>query len=684
MRLSLDWLKDFIEVNIPVEELAHRLTMAGIAVENIEKSENDTVLELELTPNRGDCLGIINVAREVSALTGIPLDLPQGLPDELDERIDDYIKVSIKSNLCSRYAARVMKNVRVGPSPVWMQERLEKAGVRPINNVVDVTNYVMLETNQPMHAFDYDLLEGKQIIVRNARDDESLVTLDGGERRLDPSMLVIADADKPVALAGVMGGESSEINEHSTIILLESAVFDGISVRKTAKKMALRTEASIRFEKGVDIEGVIPALDRAARLLEILGAGEVLQGIDDVYPEPKPVTKIRLRPDRVNAVLSAAISVDEIRDYLQKLQFIIEDHGPELMVTVPSFRPDVIIEEDLIEEIARLYGYDNISSDLERAQPTQGYRTDYQRFLQEILLGSTRWMHQIITYSFINPRWLDVLMVPTEHFLRTAVRVANPFSEEQGIMRTTLLPGLLETADRNISRRNEDLCLVELGNVYWPREDHIQPEERMVLAGLVSGKAAGGWQGSGDYLDFFYLKGIVEQILGAFNLPSLEFLPLNPDHSYHPGRAASILLEGSLIGSIGEIHPTVLEQVGINKRTCVFELDAVKVFEALIPRNETRPIPKFPAIKRDLALIVAEQVNAADLSGTIWESGQGLLVGVDLFDVYRSLQLGEDKKSLAFALTFQSLYATLQDDEINDIMETILKRAEEIHGAKIR
>ncbi|NLB18889.1 MAG: phenylalanine--tRNA ligase subunit beta, partial [Syntrophomonadaceae bacterium] len=503
MRLSLEWLKDFIEVDIPAKELAHRLTMSGIAVENIEESENDTILELELTPNRGDCLGIINVAREVSALTGIPLDLPQGLPDELDERIEDYIKVTIESSLCSRYAARIMKNVRVAPSPVWMQERLERAGIRPINNVVDVTNYVMLETNQPMHAFDYDLLEGKQIIVRNAVESEILVTLDGSERRLDPSMLVIADAVKPVALAGVMGGESSEINEHSTTILLESAVFDGISVRRTAKEMALRTEASIRFEKGVDIEGVIPALDRAARLLEILGAGEVLQGIDDVYPEPKSVTKIRLRPARVNAVLSTAFSGDQIREYLQKLQFVIEDHGQELMVTIPSFRPDVTIEEDLIEEIARLYGYDNISSDLERAQPTQGYRNDYQRFHQELLLNSTKWMHQIITYSFINPHWLDVLMVPTGHDLRTVVKVANPFSEEQGIMRTTLLPGLLETARRNISRRNEDLCLVELGNVFWPSDNHIQPEEKSVLAGLASGKIPGGWQGPGGELDFF-------------------------------------------------------------------------------------------------------------------------------------------------------------------------------------
>lgn len=684
MRLSLEWLRDYIEIDISAQELAHRLTMAGVTVENIEKVENDAILELDLTPNRGDCLGIINVAREVSALTGKPLDIPQARPDEIDERIEEYISVTIESNLCRRYGARVMKNVRIAPSPVWMQERLLKAGIRPINNVVDVTNYVMLETNQPMHAFDYDLVEGQMIIVREALAGEVLVTLDGNSRELQPGMLVIADAVKPVALAGIMGGESSEIGERTTTILLESAIFDGTSIRRTARKVGLRTESSMRFEKGVDVGGVLFALDRAARLLEILGAGEVVQGVCDVYPHPQPRTTIRLRSDRVNYVLGTSITPGEIEGFLKKLDFPVEVRETDMLVDIPSYRPDLTIEEDLIEEVARLYGYDNISSELEPAVPTHGYRTDYQRFQERLLSLAASRMHQVITYSFINQRWLDILEVPQDNFLRNTVKVANPFSEEQGIMRTTLLPGLLEVANRNMARRNEDLTLFEMGSVFWPQESEPLPQETLMIAGLVAGKTSGGWQVTGSEMDYFYLKGIIEELLVRLHLLDIKFSPAAPDHSYHPGRTAVITSGGRQLGTIGEIHPRVLENAGIDKRVCAFEIEVGKLYEAASLHYQVQGISKYPAVKRDLALVVPEEVNADELEETIKKSGTELLTRVDLFDVYRSPQLGQDRKSLAYALTFQSYQSTLQDETISTIINRILQETARVHGARIR
>lgn len=685
MRLPLEWLEDYIEVDIPVEELAHRLTMAGIAVENIEKVDNDTILELDLTPNRGDCLGIINIAREVAALTGKPLDIPRTKLDEIDEKVEDFVKITVESNLCKRYSARVMKNVRVEPSPAWMQERLTKAGIRPINNIVDVTNYVMLETNQPMHAFDYDLLEGKQIVVREARAGEELVTLDGTRRELQPGMLVIADAVKPVALAGVMGGESSEIREGTTTILLESAIFDGTSIRRTSRKVGLRTDSSMRFEKGVDVGGVILALDRAAHLLEILGAGEVVQGVCDVYPHPQPGTTVRLRLDRVNHVLGTNITPAEIEGYLRRLSFPVEVGGSELLVYIPSYRPDLAIEEDLIEEVARLHGYDNISSELKPAVPTHGYRTDYQIFKDRLLGYAANMMREVITYSFINPRWLDILEVPEGHHLRSTVRLANPFSEEQGIMRTTLLPSLLETAARNLARRNEDLAIFEMGSVYWPQESELLPREAPVMAGLVTGKVPDGWQGKSSEMDFFFLKGIIEELLARLRLEGVKFNPAKPEHSYHPGRYAAITAGDRQIGTIGEIHPRVLEKLDIENRVCAFEIDIHQLYEAVsFSHHRIQGISKYPAVKRDLALVVSEEVNAADLAEIIKEAGTDLLIRVELFDVYRSPQLGEGKKSLAFALTFQSYQHTLQDEEINRIISGILEKTAEVFGARLR
>ncbi|MGE5371919.1 MAG: phenylalanine--tRNA ligase subunit beta [Solirubrobacterales bacterium] len=684
MKISLEWLKDYVDLNLPAEDLAHKLTMAGITVDTIETVNGDKILELDLTPNRGDCLGMINVAREISAVTGLPLHYPPAKPDENDEKVDDYIKVSIEDvSLCSRYTARVIKNIRIAPSPAWMQERLEKAGVRPINNIVDITNYVMLEMNQPLHAFDYDRIRGQEIIVRPARNGEILVTLDDIERELTPDMLVIADAEGAIGLAGVMGGGNSEINDETITVLLESANFSPVSIRKTAKKLGMRTDASARFERGVDPDGAAKAANRAVKLIEILGAGEVVGGVCDAYPEPQPDRRITLRIDRVNAVLGTDLSYNEIKCHLQRLQFPFERAGKVLTVTVPKYRPDLAIEEDLIEEVARLYGYDNIPSTTGNTETTIGRLTPYQKFQTRLTDLAALRLRQVLTYSFINPRWLDTLRIPEGHALRNTLQLVNPLSEEQGIMRTTIIPGLLEVAARNVARRNEDLALFELGAVFLPT-GAVLPDEVLTLSGLVTGKVQAGWHGEAREMDFYYLKGILESIFKVLRTPSVSFVQDNPGHTYHPGRTARIESGGKVLGWIGEIHPQVLSAVDLKRRAYGFEINA-DMLMTLVPESfHVSEFSKYPVVFRDLALVVNENVAAGDLIQTLYEAGGELLKRVELFDVYRSAQLGENMKSLAFAFSFQSVEGTLQDETIAGLMQKMETAAAAKHGAKLR
>ncbi|MGE5417384.1 MAG: phenylalanine--tRNA ligase subunit beta [Acidobacteriota bacterium] len=684
MKVSIEWLKDYVDISIAPAELAHRLTMAGIPVEGIEELDNDTILELELTPNRGDCYGMINVAREVAAVTGAELHIPLPKFEETSEDILSMIKVSIQDDdLCRRYAARAFRNIKIEPSPAWMQERLEKAGVRAINNIVDVTNYVMLETNQPLHAFDYDLLEGPEIIVRRPRTGEKLETLDEIERELNQDSLLICDANRPIALAGIMGGGNTEVSERTTTMLLESANFHGVNLRRTAKRLGMRTEASIRFEKGIDVEGVKYALDRSAQLIEMIGAGESVQGVCDAYPRPWEERKITLRPERLNYVLGTDISQDTIEGYLMKLNFSVEAATDKLVVTTPSYRPDLEIEEDLIEEVARLYGYDNIPADLTRNQPTQGALTAYQSFRDALVLAASRYLRQVVTYSFINPRWLDTLLIPEGDEMRNTLAVANPFSEEQGVMRTSILPGLFETAGRNLSRRNDDLALFEIGNTFKPRTSGL-PEEVLILAGLSTGSTPSSWQGGATEMDFFFLKGVLTDIFESLNIQNVEYKPLTDNSSYHPARTAAIGCGGRALGVIGEIHPRVLDNLDIKKRVWAFELDVKALFESSKGIVKFGEFSKFPAVNRDLALVVPESVLMADLIGCIKANGGELLKDVRLFDVYRSAQLGVDNKSLAFSLSFQSFDGTLQEDQINPIIEGILGETGRLFNAHLR
>lgn len=684
MRVPLEWLKQYVDIELSAGELADKLTMIGITSEGIEEMAGDQVLILELTPNRGDCYGLINLAREVAALTGKNIRIPQVRLGENQEDAADYIRVDIaEPELCGRYAARVVKNINIAPSPDWMQSRLLRAGVRPINNIVDVTNYVMLETNQPLHAFDYDLLEDAHIIVRRANRGEKMVTLDDVERELDDDMLVIADSNRAVALAGVMGGQNSEINENTHTMLLESANFAASSVRKTSRRLALRTEASIRFEKGVDPEGVVYAINRAAQLIEQLGAGEVVRGVVDEYPGRQPLRVINLRPARVNWLLGTWISAAQIKEYLEGLGFSVSEQENSLEVTVPSYRPDIELEADLIEEVARMYGYNNIGSTLPRGSVTRGGLTPRQRFQEQVAQELSRFMNEMISYSFINPRSFDWMCLEADDPLRNVVRIANPLSEEQSVMRTTLVPGMLDTVSRNLARRNENMALFEVGAVFYPREDDL-PVEDVHIGGVVAGKTAVDWQEPSVDMDFFYLKGILEEFLVRVGVQEVRFAPVSDHPTFHPGRTALLRHGETRLGLLGEIHPQVLDKFEIKKRVCVFELALEPLFRVARPRRMVEEIARYPAVTRDLALLVPEGIAAEVVTEAIQAAGGEMLKQIKLFDVYQGVQVPGGFKSMAYALTFRSAQETLQDEQVNEFVQSILAELERKVGAKLR
>mgnify|MGYP001154926293 CR=1 FL=1 len=683
MGVSFNWLKQYVDIEEKPEVIAHRLSMAGILVEGLEEKNGDIIMDLDLTPNRGDCLGMINLAREVSALNGKPVRIPEVVLRENAENIEDYIQVEIEDPvLCPRYTARVVKNCVIKPSPDWMQEALVNSGIRPINNIVDITNYVMLETNQPLHAFDYRLLgENPQIVVRRARDGEPFTTLDEVERQLDSDMLVITDGHKPVALAGVMGGLNTEINDDTQDVLLESANFLGTNIRKTARKLAMRSESSMRFEKGLDINGVIYAVNRAAQLLQDLAGGEVVSGICDCYPQPVAPVTILLRPQRVNHVLGTGLGSEDIKGYLNRLGLTFEVKEGQLLVQVPSYRVDLTLEADLIEEVARLYGYDNIPSSLSR-DASRGGLNPYQKFRQEVTSVMARYFNEVINYSFINPIAFDQIMLPEDSPLRQAVRIANPLSEEQSVMRTLLLPGMLKTLSTNLARRNMNLSLFETGMVFHPSEGKL-PIENLKLGAIVCGRSQTNWMKFDMEMDYYYLKGMAEILMEEIGCPATSFTAAQVP-GYHPGRTAAISCNGEQIGVIGEIHPAVLETYGIKERACAMEIDLDKLYSLCSQRIESRGIPRYPAVERDLALLLEQSRTMAETVQVIREAASSLLEKVTLFDVYAGEQVPAGYKSLAFRLTFQSYDRTLTDAEVNAEMDAIRTKVQTRLQATLR
>lgn len=685
MGVSINWLKQYVDYDGSAQELAHALTMAGIAVEGIETVDDDQVLELDLTPNRGDCLGMINLAREVAALTGNKIKLPVIRLAENSESIDDYIKVDIAApELCGRYTARVVKNIKIGPSPDWMQTVLLHSGIRPINNVVDITNYVMLEANQPLHAFDYQLLPDRHILVRRAYPQESITTLDDVERILDGDALVITDGHKPVALAGIMGGKNTEIHEDTRAVLIESAHFDPVNTRRTSRRVNLRSDSSIRFEKGTDIEGVLFAVNRAAQLMQDLAGGEVVEGICDAYPQPCGSLTIKLRTERVNQILGTELSWQEVKGYLDRLTFKVKKvrNQEALEVVVPTYRPDIQLEIDLIEEVARLHGYNRLPLELTTGATTRGGLSPYQKFQVKVRNVMANSLREVINYSFINNDWLDRLMLPDEDYRRNVVRIANPLSEEQGVMRTTLLPGLLVNVSRNLARRNQNPAFFEIGAVFLPGEEKL-PREVLKLGAVVAGRTDPSWIRHPLEMDFFYLKGILEDALKQMRIENWR-LEVGPQPGFHPGRTAVVMCGDEEVGIIGEIHPQVADNFDIKTRAVVLELDVEKLYHRALPVAMKESIVRFPAIERDIAVLLPLQAESSSVAELIQEAGQPLLKEVVLFDLFTGGQLESGVKSMAFRLTFQSDRGTLKDDDVNPVIETVWQTLQDQLGARVR
>lgn len=641
----------------------------------------DSVLDLDLYPNRPDCLAMINVAREVASLTGKKPHLPKWA--DTDEvlslpTIPDLKIIIENEELCWRYAGMVVEDVHIAPSPEWMQRRLKAAGVRPINNIVDITNYCMLEMGQPLHAFDRDKISGN-IHVRTARPNEMIVTLDGVERVLQSDTLLIADDRQPLALAGVMGGLSSEVTYDTKRLLIESAHFSGVSIRRTSRRLGLRSEASNRFEKGLNPYGCVATLGRVCELIREFGAGRPVALLDEVkHLPPRRVVNLSVR--HTATVLGVELSTAEVRQVLENLNFKFQEQNGKFTVEIPTYRADIEIEEDLMEEVARLIGYERIPTTLPQGDQTQGRRTaeqEFRRRLRNTLVQSG--MDEVITYSFIRAE-ADAQWGSAEH----SVPLLNPLREELGVMRTSLVPGLLEVAARNVARRNTDVSIFEIGNTYWKEGQSLGnlPREELRVAGLAVGKSSRHWLNQTVTYDFYYLKGILENLTQEFGFKLAYRVPENPS-LLHPGRSADIYIKNQCVGFLGEMHPSLEKEWGL-ERAVLFELKIAPLFEYLRQTVRARSIPRFPAIQRDLAVVVARETQAEAVMAKIRKLGGDLLQQVEIFDVYTGKPIPEDRKSLAFMLRYQSLERTLTDEEVNLLNSRILEGIQQEFAAEWR
>ena len=638
---------------------------------------NDAIIEFEITPNRPDCLSIIGIARETAVTFGKQIKKDIEFKSTLQsKKLDSNAGISIEiqdCNLCRRYAGRVVKNIRIGSSPEWMRERLRNAGMRPINNIVDVTNYVMLELGQPMHAFDFNKVEGKKIIVRRAKEGEVLATLDDQERKLTAKMLVIADENKPLAVAGVMGGANSEVNENTTTILLESANFTGSSVRLTAKALGLRTEASARFEKGLDIENTIRAMNRAVQLLEEMGAGIGEESYVDCYPVKWEQKFIKFRPEKVNQLLGTNIDTRYMISVFEALGLKVDETN--MNVTIPSYRQDIEGEADLAEEVARFYGYNNIVSTLFSGETTQGGKTFKQKIEDTCKsVMNAQGLSEIYTYSFVSPRTLDMINANKNSNLRNTIEVANPLSEEHKIMRTTTVPSMLEVLARNYSRRIPAVRLYELAYAYIPKVLPIAelPEERELLTIGMYGEE-----------DFYSIKGVIEELLTDLGIKKYEFVRCS-ETAFHSGRTAEIRIGDKKIGIVGEIHADVLENYGLNTRAYVGVVEVQQLIENANVIHKYKQLPKHPALDRDIAMVVKDEIAVREIEAVIKFKGGNLLEELKLFDVYKGEQIAKGYKSVAYALSFRATDRTLTYEEVNGVMKKIMDGLKEKFEAQLR
>lgn len=625
---------------------------------------HDTVFEYEITSNRVDCFSVLGIAREAAATFRKPFLPPIVEVKANGEDVNDYISVQVEDkDLCKRYCARVVKNVKIEPSPEWMQRRLAACGIRPINNLVDITNYVMEEYGQPMHAFDLATLAGQKIVVKRASEGDTFVTLDGQERKLDQNILMINDAEKPVGIAGIMGGENSKITDDVKDMVFEAACFDGTNIRLSAKRLGLRTDASGKFEKGLDPNNALEAINRACQLIEMLGAGEVVGGVVDIYDEVRQPKRISFEPEKMNRLLGTGIGSGQMLDYFKTIGLEYDESSNE--VVVPTFRQDLECMADLAEEVARFYGYDNIPSSLPQGEATAG-KLSYKLRIEGIAKDIAEFcgFSQGMTYSFESPKVFDKLLLPEDSSLRQTVDILNPLGEDFSIMRTTTLNGMLTSLSTNYNRRNKNVRLYELGNVYLPKAVPVTelPDERMQFTL--------GMYGDGD---FYTMKGVVEEFLEKVGMKKIVRYDKDAGKPFlHPGRQANILYAGEVIGYLGEVHPQVLDNYNIGDRAYIAILDMPTIYDKTTFDRKYEGIAKYPAVSRDISMIMPKSLQVGDVKEVIRKKGGSLLESYQLFDIYEGAQIQMGYKSVAYSIVFRAKDHTLEEKEVSEIMDKIL------------
>ena len=634
---------------------------------------DDSIVEFEITNNRPDCYSLIGLARETAAAFNVPMKhhepvVKGGAEGDLTALLDVDVQAE---DLCLRYTARMVRNVKIAPSPKWMRQRLRSAGIRPINNIVDITNYVMVEYGQPMHAFDYRYVSGGKIVVRRAGEDKTLTTLDGNVRSLQPDMLVIADETKPVGLAGIMGGENSEIVDDTVDVVFESANFLGASIRKTALALGMRTDASAKFEKDIDPMLTLPAVNRACELVELLGAGEVMDGVIDVLNYIPETVTLPLEPERINALLGTDISREDMIEYLRREEVPVVDG----MIQVPSWRPDLRCMADIAEEVARYYGYNRIETTLMRGATTLGGYTEAEALENRACaIARSLGYSEIITYSFVSPTVFDNIRLPEDTPLRNAIRIINPLGEDTSIMRTVILPSMLDILARNYAYKNKGVKLYELGRIYLPVEGHDLPDEpKRLIFGTY-----------GEHEDFFSMKGEIDALLASLNIPAATYVRNTENPSYHPGRCAELRIDGKKVGVIGQIHPLVAETYGIGAEVYAAELDFTLLQSMVGGERVFHPLPKFPAVARDLALVCDESLTVGELESCITAAAGKLLRKINLFDIYRGIGIEPGKKSVAFSLELRADDRTLTDEDSVGVVNKVLEKLETELHVKLR
>ena len=636
---------------------------------------HDVVFEYEITSNRVDCFSVIGLAREAAATFGKKFCPPVVKETGNEEDAHDYIKVTVENEeLCPRYCARVVKNIKIAPSPKWMQRRLASVGIRPINNLVDITNYVMEEFGQPMHAYDLDTIAGHEIIVKTAGKGDKFVTLDGQEREVDDTVLMICDGEKPVGLAGIMGGENSMITDNVKTVLFEAACFDGVNIRLSSKKVGLRTDASGKFEKGLDPNNAKAAIDRACQLIEELGAGEVVGGTVDVYPKKKEPVRLAFEPEKINALLGTDISKEQMLGYFEKID--LEYNADAQEIIVPTFRQDLLRTADLAEEVARFYGYDNIPTTLPTGEATTG-KLSFKLRVEEVARDIAEFcgFSQGMTYSFESPKVFDKLLIPEDSDLRKAVQISNPLGEDYSIMRTISLNGMLTSLATNYNRRNKNVRLYELGNSYLPKQLPLTqlPEERMQFTL--------GMYGEGDFFD---MKGVVEEFFDKIGMHKKETYEPNAGKPYlHPGRQANVVYDGVVVGYIGEVHPTVAKTYGIGTRAYVAVIDMPKVVELATFDRKYQGLAKYPAVTRDISMVMPKEILVGQVEEIIGDKGGVYLESYELFDIYEGEQIKKGFKSVAYSIVFRAKDKTLEEADVTASMNRILKALEEL-GIELR